>query len=313
LLNTRTNEGLLVQSEVAQALSHCAQFRSIDSHLDNILAAIPPLRDTPEDARNILNGIKEAGFLESSDSAWRRITHGAVTLQPTAARIFVLTCDRPEALERLLSNLSTLDLDPAIEGVWIIDDSRQKSSVASNTNIVESHQERLPVPITHIDPSTQRKLIDHIDAALPESKSSTSFLLAKNEWPNSPTYGLARNLALALSAGYRAVILDDDILLNAIAPPVQQRGLRLATAGDREAKFFETREDLMRHALELDTNPLTLVLQNLGQTLGHLAARQLSNAQDLAGWDGSLLSRYHSLSPVTLTQCGTWGDPGASN
>ena len=62
LLDTRSNKGLLVQSEVAQALSHCSQFRTLDSHLDNIFSAMPPLRDTPDDARNILNGIKELVF-----------------------------------------------------------------------------------------------------------------------------------------------------------------------------------------------------------------------------------------------------------
>ena len=313
LLDTRSNKGLLVQAEVAQALSHCSQFRSIDSHLEHILATIPPLRDTPDDARNILNGIKEAGFLESNASAWRRITHDAITHKPTSAKLFILTCDRAEALERLLSNLNTLDLDPAIESVWIIDDSKQQTSVALNANIIASHKESLPVPIAHVDPVAQQALIDHIGDAVPEAKASTSFLLDKNEWPDSATYGRARNLALVLSVGYRAVILDDDILLNAVAPPVQQRGLRLATPGDREAKFYETREELTRHALEMDSDPLTLVLQNLGQTLGSLVTRQLTSPQDLASWDGSSLSRYHSHSPITLTQCGTWGDPGTND
>ena len=313
LTNTRSNKGLLVQSEVAQALSHCSQFRSIDGHLEHILAAIPPLREAPDDARNILNGIKEAGFLESNASAWRRITHDAIIHKPTPAKLFILTCDRAEALERLLGDLSTLDLDPAIESVWIIDDSKQQASVALNANAIATHKESLPVPIAHIDPVAQQALVDHIDGLVPECKSSTAFLLDAKEWPNSPTYGRARNFALALSVGYRAVILDDDILLNAVAPPVKPRGLRLGTPGDREAKFYDSREDLMRHALEMGSNPLTLMLQNLGQTLGSLATRQLSSEQDLAGWDGSSLSRYHSHSPVTLTQCGTWGDPGITD
>ena len=313
LLDTRSNKGLLVQSEVAQALSHCSQFRTLDSHLDNIFSAMPPLRDTPDDARNILNGIKEAGFFESSDAAWQRITHEATTYKPTSAKLFVLTCDRPEALERLLGNLSTLDLDPAIEGVWIIDDSKHEASVSLNANIIASHKDSLPVPIAHIEPVAQQALVEHIDGLVPECKSSTAFLLDAKKWPNSPTYGRARNFALALSVGYRAVILDDDILLSAVAPPVQQRGLRLGTPGDRETKFYDSREDLMLHALEMGSNPLTLMLQNLGQTLGSLATRQLSSDRDLAGWDGSSLSRYHSHSPVTLTQCGTWGDPGTTD
>jgi hypothetical protein len=63
----------------------------------------------------------------------------------------------------------------------------------------------------------------------------------------------------------------------------------------------------------MGSDPLILVLQNLGQTLGNLVTRQLTSPQDLASWDGSSLSRYHSHSPITLTQCGTWGDPGTND
>ena len=314
LLDTRSNKGLLVQTEVAQALSHCSEFRSIETHLDNIMAAMPPLRDTPDDARNILNGVKDAGFLEASTAAWDRITRDTVNNpQPSAAKLFILTCDRATALERLLDSLVMLTLDPAIESVWVIDDSKQNASVKHNAEIIASFTERLSIPISHIDQTTQRKLIDHIYDSVPDAKDSTSFLLDKNEWANSATYGRARNLALALSVGYRAVVLDDDILLNAVAPPVQQRALRLGSPGDREAKFYESQEQLTRHALEMGSDPLSLVLQNLGKTLGSLVTQQLASPQDLAGWDGALLNRYHSNSPVTLTQCGTWGDPGTND
>lgn len=313
LLDTRTNKGLLVQNEVAQALSHCSEFRSLDTHFDNILTALPVLKENPDDARNVLNGIKDAGFLESSTSAWRRITHDARANEPAAARVFILTCDRPEALERLLKDLNSKEIDSAIESIWVIDDSQQSASSDVNAEIIAAATAQLSVPITHVDRAIQGKLLDHIGSAAPEVRESASFLLAKSEWGTAATYGRARNLALALSVGFRAVILDDDILLSAVAPPVQQRALRLGSPGDREAKFYENREQLTRHALDMGENPLTLVLQNLGQSLGALSTKQLNSAQDLAGWDGELLKRYHSRSPVMLTQCGTWGDPGTSD
>ena len=198
---------------------------------------MPPLRDTPDDARNILNGIKEAGFLESSASAWDRITQDTRAIKSTAARVFILTCDRPEALERLLSDLNTKEINSAIESIWIIDDSKQSASIDVNAEIIAAATAHLSVPITHVDHAIQEELLNHIGSAAPEVRESASFLLDKSEWGSAATYGRARNLALALSVGFRAVILDDDILLSAVAPPVQQRTLRLGSPGDREAKF----------------------------------------------------------------------------
>ena len=93
LHNTRTNQGLLVQAEVAHALSLCKPFRSLDAHLENIMTAMPPLREKPEDARNILNYVKNEGFLESNSSAWQRLTNEVAHHHHSPSRLFILTCD----------------------------------------------------------------------------------------------------------------------------------------------------------------------------------------------------------------------------
>ena len=313
LHNARNNQGMLVQSEVAHALSFCAPFRSMDGHLEQILAAMPPLRDNPEDARNILTGIRDAGFLESAESAWQRLTGDVMPHESTPARVFVLTCDRPEALERLLGNLCGLSIDPAIESLWVIDDSKQTASEARNAEIIAAIKDRIPVPVHHVDAAMQQALCDHVRQAAPQHETNLSVLLDAERWSGRPTYGRARNLSLLLSVGCRALVLDDDILLQAIAPPRAARGLKLATAGDREAAFYENAGVLAQHALDTGQNPLTQILGNIGQTLGGLLQSSLSGPADLAGWDGKLLSRYGAQSPVLLNQCGSWGDPGTGD
>ena len=313
LHNTRHNQGMLAQSEVAHALSFCAPFRSIDAHLEQILAAMPPLRDNPEDTRNILTGIRDAGFLESAESAWQRVTGDVIPHESTPARVFILACDRPEALERLLGNLCDLSIDPAIESLWVIDDSKQPGSEARNAEIIAAKSDRIPVPVHHVDGAMQRALLNHVRQAAPQHETSLSFLLDAERWSGKPTYGKARNVSLLLSVGYRALVLDDDILLQAIAPPRAARGLELATAGGREAAFYESPEVLAQHALDTGQNPLTQILGNVGGTLGGLVQSSLSGPADLAGWDGKLLSRYGAQSPVLLNQCGSWGDPGTGD
>ena len=313
LHNIRTNRGLLVQAEVAHTLSLCKPFRSLDTHLENIMAAMPPLREKPEDARSILSYFKSEGFLESNTDAWQRLTNEVAHHRPSPSRLFVLTCDRTEALVRILENIVQIDLDTSIESIWIIDDSRKQASLEENASIISSLSDELSVPVHHVDKLLQRELVDHLIETLPEQAPDISFLLDSSEWISAATYGRARNLALLLSVGYRAVILDDDIILQAIAPPSAGRQLKLGSPGDREVQFYKDHDDLMQHALDMGGDPVTLILRNVGQTLGGLAKSRLSSPADLREWDGDALSRHDSRSRILLNQCGTWGDPGSDD
>jgi len=313
LHNSRKNQSLLVQSEVAHALSFCAPFRSMDAHLERILAAMPPLRDEPEDARNILTSLQDAGFLESAEAAWQRLCVEVTPHETTPARVFILTCDRPEALKRLLENLCGRPIDPAIESLWVIDDSKQAESLGRNAEVIGAITGRVPVPVRHVDAAMQQVLKNHLLASAPQHQTSLSFLLDADRWSGRPTYGRARNVSLLLSVGFRALVLDDDILLQAIAPPRATRGLKLDSARGREAAFYESLEALTQHALDTNHDPLTQLLGNVGQSLGNLMLNSLATPADLAGWDGELLSRYDAQSPVLLNQCGSWGDPGTGD
>ena len=313
LHHVKTQQGMLVQAEVAHALSFCKTFRTMEAHLNTVLAAMPPLQENPEDARNILTGIRDAGFLESSEDAWARLTRGTDPREIPPARLFILTCDRPAALERLLNNLADVGVDPAIESVWVIDDSKRASSTKNNAEIIATCANRLPVPVRHVDRAMQQRLMEHLIEALPQHAPSVAFLLDGETWPNTPTYGRARNLALLLSVGHRALVLDDDILLQAIAPPYTQRELKLGSPNERESVMYAGQDELGSHALPIGGNPLALMLNNVGTTVGEVVASQLSGPLALVGWDGEMLSHHSASSRILLNQCGSWGDPGTGD
>ena len=313
LHNSRNNQSMLVQSEVAHALNFCAPFRSLDAHLEHILAAMPPLRDNPEDARNILTSIRDAGFLEPAEAAWHRLCVNVKSHESTPARIFILTCDRPKALKRLLDSLCDRRFDPTIESLWVVDDSRQAESLKRNTEVIRAVRGRIPVPVHHVDAAMQQVLNNYLLTSAPQHQTSLSFLLDADRWSGRPTFGRARNVSLLLSVGFRAMVLDDDILLQAIAPPYATRGLKLDSARGREAAFYGSLEALAQHALDTNHDPLTQLLGNVGQSLGNLMLKSLAAPADLAGWDGELLSRYDAQSTVLLNQCGSWGDPGTGD
>ncbi|GIR90448.1 MAG: hypothetical protein CM15mP89_4530 [Gammaproteobacteria bacterium] len=142
------------------------------------------------------------------------------------------------------------------------------------------------MPVVHVDPIKREDLIQHLKTALSERRDSIEWLLERSVWGTAPTFGIARNLALLLSVGKRALVLDDDIIPQAIAPPLSSTDLRFGTANDRE-RFLCLAESLNLHAMPLPESPLAMMLSSLGQTLGTLIPRHLAGHGALRGFDGN--------------------------
>jgi hypothetical protein len=316
LFNPKNGARLLVQSEVARALEHCYRFDTLSEHLNQIFIAMPPLREQPEDAKSILELVRDAGIFESADEAWQRLTESTnePTLDDGPVRLFIMTCDRPEALARLLSALKEQTLPEQIEALFVIDDSRRGESLVSNAAVIESVRENIGLPIHHIDMAVRTELMSQLKATLPEIHHlAIDFLLDRSYWGAAPTYGLARNLALLLSVNFRALVMDDDILPVAIAPPLPARGLTFNTPRAREAVFYASETEMQQQDLVADFNPLSTMLRSLGQPLYQVLTAKLSGANTLKGVDGRLTTSFSAESRVYLSQCGTWGDPGTAN
>ena len=252
----RGDRRVMVQPDVAEALRQCGPFRTVEAHTRRVVESSPLLKEHAEHTQQTLQGLADSGIFESSDACWRRLTQGDTPrLEQTACRVFVLTCDRPAALDRLLSGLREFPLPSPVEGVWIIDDSRDGENVKKNAGIIEAQAEGAKVPVVHVDLTFREDLIQHLKSALPEYRHCVEWFLERSVWGAQPTYGLARNIALLLSVGKRALLLDDDIIPQAIAPPLAARTLHFATPNEREAQFYASREALTEHALPLPDSP----------------------------------------------------------
>ena len=313
LLNPRTHQKMMVQPEVAEALRHCSTFRTMEAHAKHLTAVFEPLREHPDVALQTLEAVREAGMLESAETTWQRLTQGqAQSTADVPCRVFILTCDRPTALDRLLESLAARPLPEQVEGIWIIDDSRQAASVEQNNALVASHSAQLSKPLHHFDLEQREQLITHLKSSLPGKEQAVDFLLSRNHWGKAPTYGLARNLALLLSVGKQALMLDDDVIAEAIAPPLAPTELRFGQPNDREAVLYESSDEAASHSLAMDASPLTLMLAGLGSSLSSLVQSALGGPAALAGINGQQLARYSAKTHAFLTQCGSWGDPGTS-
>jgi hypothetical protein len=317
LFNPKNDARLLVQPEVARALEHCFCFNTLDEHLNHLLDAMPPLREQPDDALQILELVRDAGIFESADEAWQRLTASTSDASPQdngPVRLFILTCDRPEALQRLLNALKRQVLPQQVTALFVIDDSRLSESANRNARAIETAQTSMHIPIHHINMTARTALTSYLKANLPEnSHTSIDFLLARSYWGTAPTYGLARNLALLLSVNYRALVLDDDILPQAVTPPLPAKDPTFDTPDAREAAFYTSMADMQQHTLAADFSPLTAMLQSLGQPLNQLLNSKLIGPSSLKGVDGRLITSLEAESHVLLSQCGTWGDPGTAD
>lgn len=306
---------MIAESGLAQALRQCGYFRSLNDHANVIMEAIPALRETPSDVFSVLNSVNETGLFETAEAAWSRLTQPAVSgyqaLAP--ARLFILTCDRPAALSRLLKSLVNQPLPDDIESVWVVDDSRDKSSIEKNGSLITQANSDCNVSIEHFDIARRQALIDGLLGELPNHVSEIEFLLERSQWGSQPTYGLARNLILLLSVGRRALVLDDDILAEAIMPPLSTVPLRIGNPNDRQAVFYQDWEELNRHALPCQSSPLSMMLDHLGLPIRSVFSSALEGPRALSGWDGQAMSRLDSESRVLMTQCGSWGDPGTGS
>lgn len=314
LHNSATDRRLLVQRQVAEALHRCSNFRTLEAHKQAIIQGLPHLKGQDDSVLSALGDVANAGLLESATQCWTRL----VDLQQSrelksAGRAFIITCDRPVALERILTSLTVQGLPTDLEGIWVVDDSRMEANALRNSQIIESVQKVAPFKVRHVDDAARSHLIGKIKTSLPGHGHVIDWLLTREVWGDTATYGVARNITLLLSVGKKAFVLDDDILPEAVAPPLASSGLRFSDANEREAIFYNTNEDLLQHTLTIAQSPLALMQQSLGQKLSSLLPRHLKNPSDLAGLDGNRTARLTGSSPVLMTQCGSWGDPGTSD
>ena len=308
----RTGAGMLVQPDVARALELCIPFRTLEAHTQRVIELLPALKEHADHTRQTLANIAQQGFMESSIDAWQRLTANATWQgKGLRCRLFILTCDRPEALKRLLRPLVSQLSPQTIEGLWIIDDSRALERATQNEAIVQAIGTDSPVPLHYFGEDARAALVEHLVQSVPAHSASVSWLLDRAHWPGVATYGQARNVALLLSVGKRALVMDDDTLPEAVSPPKTAGEFKFAEMNQREAAFFASAEELERHALVVPESPISLMLKNLGAPLGSVISQYLSGHRALRGMSGRHIARYGHQTAVLLAQCGSWGDSGS--
>ena len=314
LIDKYSDAQLLVGAPVAHSMPMCRVFRTLDQHAQVLTSSIPELAGQQADVMNVLNMLKDAGLMTTAESVCERLNAEVpppVDLPPT--RVFIITCDRPAAVTRLLDSMLRAGNLTRHQALFLIDDSRDPVNAEKNREAVEQFNLTCPRNMSYFGAKESRVFMTGLLEKLPEQENAIRFLIDQDKWAERKSYGRARNLSLLLSVGCRAIVMDDDVICAAVDSPHKKPGLQFGQL-EREVEFYQNQQDMLARTHRADFDPLGGHAECLGLNMGQ-AITKLSNGQavapeDLAGANSAYLSLWSAGSPVLITQSGTMGDPG---
>jgi hypothetical protein len=314
LLSRSNGRQITISPEVATALTYCTSFKTLEEHANTLVASIPQLHGQFEDVSRVLIMVRDAGLMYSAQeicAQFRRDGPPKPELAPI--RACIITCDRPAALERLLDSMLQAGNLSRNDELFLVDDSRDPDNREQNRELVAKFNLTSPRDMRYVGVDAQRRLVNDLIAKLPQHEDAIRFLVDRDRWTGRKTYGLARNLCLLLSSDYRCVVLDDDTLCRTVAPPLPGEGISFGGGDSRALSCFGSETELMQNAVFQSFDPISGHAQCLGMNLGHaMEALELPEMEpaSLSNTNAALITSLHKDSPVLLTQCGSWGDPG---
>ena len=313
ILNRANGQQQVVTPDVARALNECARFASISAHTDSIVRAIPELAQQRELVRSTLEQLANAGILSSAEAQCARLNRKNEEATRSRTRVFIITCDRPGALEKLLESMASMQGLSRHEAFFLIDSSRNANNVDRNRELVELFNTRSAKNIAHICPQKQKDLCARFCEELPEHAEGIRFLLDRNLHSDYANYGMARNFCLLLAMGKRAVILDDDILAYRLKAPESTDSFAFEGGVASEVRFFPDLQTVLGNIEALEDSALDGISHCLGLPLADVPAamgEEHFNELQLHGAPGVIMETLQGQSRVLVTQCGTLGDPG---
>jgi hypothetical protein len=313
LLSKYSGHRLSVTRDVSIALAYCQEFRTLAGHAEFLVSYMPELGGNTSDVMNVLSIVRDSGLLAGAEEICDQVNRPAeVSGNRAPGKVFVITCDRPAAVKRLLESvLQHADLSVCRQ-LFLVDDSRNAESARSNEAAVAAFNQRSPKEIVYFGAAAQRQFLSDLIGMAPHHEASIRFLLDRQRWPGFETFGIARNLCLLLSTGDRAIVLDDDVLCAAYEVPHRKPGVNFCGAAS-EIDFYESAAAWQQACSIADEDPLSEHLRFLGLSLPQ-ALRELGHekctADMLAGAPVSQARALKGDSKILVTQSGTLGYPG---
>ncbi len=172
-------------------------------------------------------------------------------------------------MERLLDSLRRAGKLSQHDALFLVDDSRDPANRNANREAVARFNLSSAKEMFYVGTEVQQVLLSGLTEQLPVHAAGIRFLLDPAQWHGKKTYGRTRTLCLLLSVGYRALVMDDDILCQAILSPISEAGIGIGSGSMRRADFYADEQQLMHAGKAADFDPLTGHASLLGSTFGY--------------------------------------------
>ena len=183
----------LITNDVLYALHKCDSFKTLDQHISHLAATVPELQGHEADIRHILTSVQQAGLMVSARKLAATLAHGTPETQnDQSLSLCILSCDRPQALERLLDSMfSHYGINPDYD-YHVIDDSRQTENQIRSRSVVEAFNQLHGTRVNYFGVKEQAEFQQQLESSAPyaraERKWSSSrpvpcFLQQQNQLP----------------------------------------------------------------------------------------------------------------------------------
>ncbi|WP_200279741.1 hypothetical protein [Rhabdochromatium marinum] len=199
-------------------LDYLKVFRSLSDHAAVIVSRFPNLQGQPHTLEESLGQLIPRGLLYSADDVLAQLDSNSASAarKPKPLTLCIRTCDRPDALHRLLN--SCAEHAKTFNHPWpieILEDSRRAQHRSTNAALVENFSEQLT--LKYIGFEQQEIWLASLVEQAPEDSEALHWLLDP-QYPDNrdqPSHGRLYNLAFLRHAGERILMVDDDATLNA--------------------------------------------------------------------------------------------------
>ena len=306
----RTGDTHVMTYQVLQALDQTRPFRSLDEHVERVMTSIPGLAGQREGVMRVFDGLVKRGLLVSARDFVQRCASAAARTPAALRGVFIRACDRPDQLSHLLTSLADYERrHRANRHYVVIDDSSSRDAANSHRDLLREFARATGCKLTYIGATESRRLIERLARAVPTAASALLHLALGDDTAGRFGGGRAWNLMLLLSAGARAVLLDDDHRLPLRRLDEVRSGLDPDSSHYGTTRFFRNMDNALAAGNEFDGDPFESHLDALGQPLGALL-QQPAYALDPAALRGLALNRLEHLrsdARVLATQHGSYG------
>jgi hypothetical protein len=305
----------IVTQDVLFSLHQCHHFRTLREHNQQLQKAIPDLAGQTDDINQVLNSVSQSGLMLSAKKKAEEL-HLATT--PPAAEsglcYCILTCDRPEAVSRLIKSMAKNHQFRSENHYFLVDDSRHAEHQQQNRHLCESFSREQQIELQYFGLTEQNQLQQQLEQAFPEYKEGIMFLLGRHG-QGKATYGRTRNWALLLGTGGKLVVIDDDVLFQRIVTEEEPTRIAL-TSSTRSTDFFSSHQE-WRTRIDKDyTDPTSgIFTTGLGRTLPQalaLVSRDKLPPRAFRQLNPHDYAHFQPKSQVLITSCGSIGDPGTT-